>query len=130
MARDSAPVNGTSGRRQDRRRRRGPLYGESCERPVEALRHFAESSLLFEPGTRYRYSSYGWILASAAVEAVADKPFLTFMRERIFDPLGMRGTSADSVTKAPRIGLRSISRGSPQVGCSICMRGYLPYSVS
>ena len=70
----------------------GPLFSEHCERPVEALQHFAESSLLFEPGTQYRYSSYGWILVSAAVEAAADKPFLTFMREQIFDPLGMRDT--------------------------------------
>jgi CubicO group peptidase (beta-lactamase class C family) len=73
----------------------GPLFSEHCERPVEALEHFAESKLLFEPGTQYRYSSYGWILVSAAVEAAAGKPFLTFMRERVFDPLGMRDSIAD-----------------------------------
>ncbi len=48
----------------------GPLLSARCERPVEALQHFADRSLLFEPGTRHRYSSYGWILVSAAVEAV------------------------------------------------------------
>ena len=53
----------------------------------------------FEPGTQYRYSSYGWILVSAAVEAVADEPFLTFMQKQIFDPLGMDDTRADSATK-------------------------------
>ena len=57
------------------------------------------SSLLFEPGTEYRYSSYGWILVSAAVEAAADEPFLTFMQKQIFDPLGMDDTRADSATK-------------------------------
>jgi CubicO group peptidase (beta-lactamase class C family) len=77
----------------------GPLFSQSCERPAEALEHFADRSLLFEPGTRYRYSSYGWILVSAAVEAAAGEPFLTFMREQIFDPLGMRDTRADSTTK-------------------------------
>jgi serine beta-lactamase-like protein LACTB len=77
----------------------GPLLSEHCEQPVDALQHFAKSSLLFEPGSRYRYSSYGWILVSAAVEAAADEPFLMFMRERIFDPLGMRDTMADSATK-------------------------------
>jgi serine beta-lactamase-like protein LACTB, mitochondrial len=70
----------------------GPLFSERCERPVEALPHFAETSLLFEPGTEYRYSSYGWILVSAAIEAAAEEPFLTFMREQVFDPLGMRDT--------------------------------------
>ena len=29
----------------------GPLFGEQCERPTDALQHFAERSLLFEPGT-------------------------------------------------------------------------------
>jgi len=70
-------------------------FREHCERPVEALQYFAEKPLLFKPGTQYRYSSYGWILVSTAVEAAADQPFLTFMRERIFDPLGMRDTVAD-----------------------------------
>jgi serine beta-lactamase-like protein LACTB len=78
----------------------GPLYSERCGRPVEALPYFAESALLFEPGTQYRYSNYGWILVSAAVEAAADEPFLTFMREKIFDPLGMHDTIPDSLTKA------------------------------
>jgi serine beta-lactamase-like protein LACTB len=77
----------------------GPLFSQRCERPVEALRFFAERSLLFEPGTRYRYSSYGWILVSAAVEAAADEPFLTFMRKQIFEPLGMDDTTADSATE-------------------------------
>lgn len=76
----------------------GPLYSERCDRPVEALRHFAGSELLFEPGTRYRYSSYGWIIVSAAIEAAADEPFLTFMRRRVFEPLGMRDTLAESAT--------------------------------
>ena len=77
----------------------GPLLSERCERPVEALQHFAERALLFEPGTQYRYSSYGWILVSAAVEAAADEPFLTFMRKQIFEPLGMDDTRADSATE-------------------------------
>jgi serine beta-lactamase-like protein LACTB, mitochondrial len=77
----------------------GPLLSASCERPIEGLQHFAEQSLLFEPGTQYRYSSYGWILLSAAVEAAADEPFFTFMRMQIFEPLGMDDTMADSATE-------------------------------
>lgn len=73
----------------------GPLNRAHCERPVEALQYVEDRPLLFQPGTRYRYSSYGWVLVSAAVEAAANQPFLTFMRERIFDPLGMHDTAAD-----------------------------------
>ena len=78
----------------------GPLFATHCERPVEGLQAFAERPLLFEPGTRYRYSSYGWILVSTAVEAAADEPFLTFMRNQIFEPLGMENTRADTSTAA------------------------------
>jgi serine beta-lactamase-like protein LACTB len=78
----------------------GPLLSQHCERPVDGVRSFAESSLLFEPGTRYRYSSYGWILMSAAVEAAAnEEPFLTFMRRKVFEPLGMAHTRPDSTTE-------------------------------
>jgi serine beta-lactamase-like protein LACTB len=77
----------------------GPLFSQRCERPVEGLPAFAERPLLFEPGTQYRYSSYGWIVVSAAVETAADEPFLTFMRKQIFEPLGMDDTSADSATE-------------------------------
>ena len=77
----------------------GPLFSRACERPVEGLQVFADRDLLFEPGTQYRYSDYGWILASAAIEAVTGEPFLTFMREQIFDPLGMRDTRDDVMAK-------------------------------
>ena len=77
----------------------GPLFAERCERAADALPVFAERPLLFEPGTQYRYSSYGWILVSAAIEAAAGEPFLTFMREQVFEPLGMDDTRADSAAK-------------------------------
>ena len=73
-----------------------PLFTKHCERPVEVLDHFRGSWLLFdELGNQHGYSIYDWILVSAAVEAAADQPFLKFMRERIFDPLGMRDTSPE-----------------------------------
>jgi CubicO group peptidase (beta-lactamase class C family) len=77
----------------------GPLLAQYCDRPVEALEYFADRPLLFEPETDYRLSSYGWILVSAAIEAAADEPFVTFMSTRIFEPLGMRGTMTDDPTE-------------------------------
>jgi len=78
----------------------GPLFTRRCEQPADALQFLSgyERELLFEPGTQYHYSSYGWIMVSAAVEAAANEPFLTFMSKRIFGPPGMRDTSADSGT--------------------------------
>jgi serine beta-lactamase-like protein LACTB len=78
----------------------GPLLSAHCEQPVEALPHFAEQSLLSEPGAQYRYSSYGWIVVSAAVEAAAGEPFLRFMRNQVFEPLEMDETKPDSATES------------------------------
>jgi serine beta-lactamase-like protein LACTB len=76
----------------------GPLFGQHCQRPVEAVPAFAGGDLRFEPGTQYRYSSFGWILVSAAVEAAAKEPFLSFMKKQVFEPLGMKATEADTST--------------------------------
>lgn len=70
----------------------GPLFSQHCESPADGVRYIADYPLLFEPGTQYRFSSYGWILISAAIDAVADDSFLTFMRRHIFEPLGMHDT--------------------------------------
>ncbi|MBX7187103.1 MAG: beta-lactamase family protein [Vicinamibacteria bacterium] len=82
----------------------GPLFSVRCERPVDALPHFQDFDLRFEPETRYRYSSYGWILVSAAVEAAAKEPFLSFMKNKVFEPLGMNDTLADSGAEVPENG--------------------------
>ena len=73
----------------------------SCERAGDGLPRFADRPLLFEPGSRFSFSSYGWILVSAAVESVAQEPFFTFMRKKIFAPLAMAGTTPDSATEPP-----------------------------
>ena len=67
-----------------------------CERASEGLQLFANDPLRFEPATQYGYSTFGWILVSAAVEATAGEPFFTFMRTQIFKPLAMTDTTFDS----------------------------------
>jgi CubicO group peptidase (beta-lactamase class C family) len=63
----------------------------------QALSIFADDSLLFEPGTEWSYSSYGWNLVSAVVEGAADEPFLAYMRREVFDPAGLPDIVADHV---------------------------------
>ncbi len=73
----------------------GPLFGQQCDRPVDALQHF-DSAPRVEPGTEYHYSNFGWIVVSAAIESAAKEPFLTFMQTQVFEPLRMHDTVADS----------------------------------
>ena len=48
----------------------------------------------FTPGSAYRYSNGGYALLALIVERVSGKSFAAFLRERIFQPLGMNGTVA------------------------------------
>jgi CubicO group peptidase (beta-lactamase class C family) len=54
---------------------------------LESLDIFEDDSLLFQPGTRFSYSSYGWNLVSAVIEAASGTSYLEFMRTRVFEPL-------------------------------------------
>lgn len=49
--------------------------GEHFPTAAAALRNFADRPLLTPPGQTYRYSSWGYTLLSAAVEAAAGEPF-------------------------------------------------------
>ncbi|NQU87783.1 MAG: beta-lactamase family protein [Mariniphaga sp.] len=61
----------------------------------EGLDIFKNDLLLFEPGTDYSYSSYGFNLVSAAIEGASRVEFLKYMKENVFDPLGMTETVPD-----------------------------------
>jgi len=61
----------------------------------EGLDIFMNDTLLFEPGTNYSYSSYGFNLLSAIMEAASGEEFLHLMQTRVFDPLGMTQTVAE-----------------------------------
>jgi len=79
----------------------GVLTSSHCERPADAVALFAKEPLQFQPGTQYLDSTFGWVLLSAVVEAAADKPFATFLNDRIFRSLGMMDTFKESVTNLP-----------------------------
>ena len=61
----------------------------------EGLGIFMNDPLLFEPGTEYFYSSYGFNLLSAVIEGASGENFLDFMHEKVFSPLGMKFTVQD-----------------------------------
>lgn len=73
------------------------LSDRHYETVAEGLEIFAGDTLLFEPGTDYSYSSYGWNLLSAVLEGASGEAFLGFMDREVFDALGMRHTVAEQM---------------------------------
>lgn len=56
---------------------------------VRAMDTFKESDLVCEPGTKYSYTTHGYILLSAAVERGAGKPFWALVKEKVATPAEM-----------------------------------------
>lgn len=46
----------------------------------------------YPPNVRYDYSNTGYMLLASIVEDVSGKDFETFMKEEVFDPIGMKNT--------------------------------------
>lgn len=59
---------------------------------LEFCNRLGEQPLAFEPGTRWRYGTSADVLG-AVVEAATGKRFGDFLREELFEPLGMKDTA-------------------------------------
>jgi CubicO group peptidase (beta-lactamase class C family) len=71
------------------------MSAERFETVQAGLEIFQDDTLLFQPGTRFSYSSYAWNLVSAVVEGASGEKFLSYMQDHVFGPLEMENTVAD-----------------------------------
>ncbi|MCK5820861.1 MAG: beta-lactamase family protein [Bacteroidales bacterium] len=58
----------------------------------EFLRRAFNTDLLFSPGTKFGYSHLGYSLLGVLIEKVTGNSYETFLKENIFDPVGMINT--------------------------------------
>ena len=66
---------------------------------VDALTIFQDDPLIHPPGSKWSYSSYAWNLVAAVVQGASGRPFLEFMQQEVFNPLGLDDTCADQRRK-------------------------------
>jgi CubicO group peptidase (beta-lactamase class C family) len=62
----------------------------------EALAIFQDFDLVAEPGTKYNYSSYGFNLLGAVIEAASGESYGGYIKKHIFEPLGMTNSCMDN----------------------------------
>ncbi len=80
-------------------RRMDALFGEAIERAhagnawstLELCERIGRIPLLFEPGERWQYGTSADVLG-AVIEVASGRRFGQFLREELFEPLGMRDT--------------------------------------
>ncbi len=63
----------------------------------EALAQFSADPLEFEPGTKFQYTSYGYVVLGCVIEGASGKSYDAYMQQAIFDPLHMSATGLDDV---------------------------------
>ena len=62
---------------------------------VDGLEIFKDDPLLFPPGSKYFYTSYGYNLLGAVVEGASGKDFWATIDEQVLKPLQLAATGAD-----------------------------------
>ena len=58
----------------------------------EIVRTIARSQLRFQPGGQFEYSNSALFVLGRVIEVVSGKPYATYVKEKILEPLGMNDT--------------------------------------
>jgi D-alanyl-D-alanine carboxypeptidase len=67
----------------------------------EQLSYVAGMPLLYEPGSNWSYAHTNFVRLGEALSAIAGKPLDQLIRERIVEPLGMKGTQSHQTAVMP-----------------------------
>jgi CubicO group peptidase (beta-lactamase class C family) len=68
-----------------------------------------DQPLLYEPGTNWSYSHGNWVILAKALTAITGKPVDQLIRERITEPLGLKGTQSYDTAEIPEPVLHAYS---------------------
>ena len=66
-------------------------------RMADGFAIFANDSLLFEPGTHFSYSTYGYTVVGCVIEGASGKSYYDYVREHVLIPSGMTHTVVDNI---------------------------------
>ena len=67
----------------------------------EQLSYVAGKPLLYEPGTNWSYAHTNFVRLGEALSAITGKPVEELIRERVVEPLGMKGTQSHQTAAIP-----------------------------
>ena len=80
----------------------GDIFGPEFDQHRLQLREhrdylelYGSRGLTHEPGARFEYSNYGFVLLGALIEQVSGESYYDYVRDHVFQPAGM--TSTDSL---------------------------------
>ncbi len=62
---------------------------------ADYVKLYGSRGLAFEPGSRWEYSNYGFLLLGVIVERVSGQSYYDCVRDHIFEPAGMTGSGSE-----------------------------------
>ncbi|MBR9922804.1 MAG: beta-lactamase family protein [Bacteroidetes bacterium] len=65
----------------------------------DAMDVFIDRPLLFEPGTKYFYTTYGYVILGRIIEEVSGLSYQAYMRKNIFEVAGMHDTGIEQINE-------------------------------
>lgn len=68
---------------------------EHYDSTLAALDVFQNDDIGFQPGTKFRYTTYGYTVLAAAVESASGEKFGDYMQKNVWTPAGMTSTQLD-----------------------------------
>jgi serine-type D-Ala-D-Ala carboxypeptidase len=89
-----------------------PLYYLASNKQ-ECFKVIGELPLKFPVGEQRRYSDLGFVLLGEIIENVSGLPLEKFMKQNIFQPLGMKNTDFNPLTSIGPTKIASTSAGNP-----------------
>jgi serine beta-lactamase-like protein LACTB len=81
------------------------------ESVAASLETFKNDDLVAQPGTKYRYSSPGYVILGCAIEGASGTSYASFVREHIFAPAAMSNTMPDDARTPSPSGTAYFSKG-------------------
>lgn len=66
---------------------------------IDALEIFQFDSLIAKPGSKFHYSTFGWSIIGAVIEAVSGINYLDYMKSSIWHHLKMNNTHGDDINE-------------------------------
>jgi D-alanyl-D-alanine carboxypeptidase len=85
----------------------GDIFGPDFDAHRKELRTlgdyvdlYSKRGLEFEPGSRWSYSNYGFILLGVVIEKVTGQSYYDYVQEHIYEPAGMTRTGSLSENQA------------------------------
>ncbi len=69
--------------------------GESFRDPIAALEMFSAGPLVAPPGSKYHYSTHGYVLLGAVIQRAGKQPFAEIVQESIANPFGLTTLTPD-----------------------------------